>query len=79
MNLPKLKRVKVSTEQELRTWLNKNSECPQEVMITTCNKASRKKHLSSQQVRKTAAECGWIPGRSYTLDGNLHGHVISNT
>ncbi|SMX42420.1 hypothetical protein [Actibacterium lipolyticum] len=79
MIIPKLKRVKVSSELELRNWLNKNSEQQQEVMIVTCNKKSRDKHISSDQVRDALSENGWTAGQSYTLDGNLVGHVASHT
>ena len=79
MIIPKLKRVKVSSELELRNWLAKNSEQRQEVMIVNCNKKSRDKHISSDQVRDALGENGWSAGQSYTLDGNLVGHVVSNT
>lgn len=79
MIIPKLKRIKVSSAQELRNWLAKNSEREQEVMIVTCNKKSRDKHISSDQVRDALCENGWAAGQSYTLDGNLVGHVGSHT
>lgn len=82
MIIPKLKRIKVSSEQELRNWLAENSERKQEVMIVTCNKKSRNKHVSSDQVRNVLSENDWndwAAGRSYTLDGNLIGHVVSHT
>ena len=78
MNIPRLKRIKISSEQELRSWLAKNSECEQKVMIITCNAKSRDKHVSSNNVRSALGKTGWVAGRSYTLDGNLIGHVISN-
>ena len=78
MIISKLKRVKVSSELELRNWLAKNSEQRQEVMIVTCNKKSADKHISSDQVRKALSENGWATCQSYTLDGNLVGHVVSN-
>ena len=77
MNLPKLKRIKVSSEKELRQWFAKNSEHGQEVMIITCNKKSRDKYVSGDQVRAAVREYGWAAGRSYTLVGNLEGHVVS--
>ncbi|WP_298857940.1 hypothetical protein [uncultured Sulfitobacter sp.] len=77
MTIPKLKRVKVSSEQELRNWLAKNSKHGQEVIIVTCNKKSPDKHISSDQVRNAFGELGWASDRSYTLDGNLVGHVAS--
>ena len=76
MIIPKLKRIKVSTTQDLQNWLSKNSELSQEVMITTCEKNSRDKHVSREQVLDALAEHGWTAGQSYTLVGNLTGHVI---
>lgn len=87
MGIPKLKRIKVSSEQALRTWLARNSGRGQEgmragvqgvtqdVMIVTCNRKSRDKHISSAQVREVLGEFGWVAGPCYTLDGNLLGHV----
>lgn len=77
MIIPKLKRIKVSSEQELRNWLAKNPDQMQDVMIVTCNKKSPDKHLSRDQVKDVLAQNGWLAGRSYTLIGNLDGHVIS--
>lgn len=79
MIIPKLKRVKISSLLELRNWCAKNSTHQQEVMIVTCNKKSRDKHISTNQVRDTLSENGWTVGQSYTLDGNLVGHVVSHT
>ncbi|MCF2904456.1 hypothetical protein L0666_05615 [Octadecabacter sp. CECT 8868] len=79
MIIPKLKRIKVSSELELRNWLAKNSEQQQEVMIVTCNKKSHDKHISGDQVRDALSEKGWAAGQSYTLDGNLVGYVVSHT
>lgn len=79
MVAPRLKRIKVSSEQELRNWLAKNSEPEREVMIVTSNKKSRDKHISSNQIRSVLREFGWNLGRSYTLVGELVGHVTSKT
>ena len=78
MAIPKLKRIKVSTETELRNWLGRNAGQGQEVMIVTCNRTSRHKYISSHLVREAVLESGWRPGRSYTLEGNLVGHVVRN-
>lgn len=51
MTQAKLKRIKVSSVDELRNWLTKNSDRPQEIMIVTCNQKSPEKHISSAQVR----------------------------
>ena len=77
MIIPKLKRIKVSSEQELRNWLTKNPDQMQDVMIVTCNKKSHDKHLSRDQMQDVLAQNGWLARRSYTLLGNLDGHVIS--
>ena len=77
MIIPKLKRIKVSSEQELRNWLTKNPDQMQDVMIVTCNKKSRDKHLSRDQMQDVLAQNGWLARCSYTLLGNLDGHVIS--
>ena len=79
MPKPRMKRIKISTEQELRNFLAKKSGPQQDVMIVTCSAKSRDKHISSEQVRDAARDNGWNPGRSYTLDGNLVGHVVSHT
>lgn len=79
MNIPNLKRIKVSSEQELRNWLTKNTELKQDVMIVACNAKSRDKHITSIQVRDVLSENGWASGLSYTLAGDLVGHVASYT
>lgn len=78
MIIPKLKRVKISSEQELKTWLAKHAGQKQTVMFVTCNKKSPEKHVSSHQVRSALREGGWSAGRSFTLVGNLEGHVASH-
>jgi hypothetical protein len=77
MEIPKLKRVKVSTEAELRTWLAQNATLDQEVMIISCGKRSKDKHLSSATVRRVLQACGWASRGGYTLNGNLLGHVAA--
>ena len=77
MSIPKLKRIRVSSEQDLRNWLVRNSDQSQEVMIVTCNKGSRDKHVSRELVLDQASQNGWEAARSYTLDGGLVGHVVS--
>lgn len=83
MKIPKLKRIKVSTDAELRNWLRKNAKPAkevmpaQQVMIVTCDKTSADKYISSDQVRAAFSDYGWVAGQSYTLIGNLVGHVVS--
>lgn len=78
MSIPNLKRIKVSSEQELRNWLAKHPDQEQSIMLVTCNKKSRDKHVSREQVRDALVEHGWADGPRYTLKGNLIGHVISH-
>ena len=73
MSMPKLKRIKVSSEEELRSRLATGPG--DAVMIVTCNKTSRDKHVSNEQVSGVLGELGWSLGRRYTLSGNLVGHV----
>jgi hypothetical protein len=77
MTVPRLKRIRVSSEQELDNWLAKNSEMG-EVLLVTCGKKSLEKFISSEQVRATLGLHGWTAGSSYTLKGNLVGHVAKN-
>lgn len=76
MKILKLKRIKISSEQELRNWLRKNAAHRQDIMIVTCNHKSADKHISRKQVWLALTENGWGLGRSYTLRGNLLGHVV---
>lgn len=74
MTIPKLKRIKVSSVDELRNKLGKEPETLREVVIVTCDKSSPEKYLSSDLVREVLAELGWTKAQSYTLAGNLVGH-----
>jgi hypothetical protein len=58
MPIPKLRRIKVSSEQELWNWLAKNSDHEQEVMLVTCSKKSRDKFVSSERLRYALSEHG---------------------
>ncbi len=77
MILPKLKRIKVSSESELRHWLARHSGQARDVVIVTCNKTSRDKFVASAQVRDVLEEFGWKARRSHTLRGNLVGHIVT--
>ena len=77
MTVPRLKRIKISSEQGLSNWLAKNSE-KGEVLLVTCGKKSPDKSITSEQVRLALREHGWTAGFSYTLKGNLVGHVAKH-
>lgn len=76
MNIPNLKRVKISSEQELRIWLAKNPNQDKSVMLVTHNKTSHVKHVSREQVRDALTAHSWVEGARYTLNATLIGHVI---
>ena len=77
MQIPKLKRIKVYSTQELQNWLRGNPDLAQDVMIVTCAKPSSAKHVSSNDVRRVLGENGWSAGMAYTLPGGLKGHVAT--
>lgn len=77
MGVPNLKRVKVSSEQDLRNWLGKQPVDAQSVMLVTCCDTCSDKYLSREQVGDALDQHGWVSGFSYTLNGNLLGHVIN--
>jgi hypothetical protein len=77
MTVPRLKRIKVSSERDLVNWLAKNSE-KAEVLLVTCGKKSPDKYISSELLRLRLSEHGWTAGSSFTLKGNLVGHVAKH-
>ena len=77
MKIPNLKRVKISSEQELRIWLAKHPHQEECVMLVTYSNASRPKYVSREQVRDALTAHGWVAGPRYTLNAILMGHVIS--
>lgn len=77
MTIPNLKRVKVSSVQELRNWLARHPDHDDSVMLVTHDKTARQKHVSRDQLHDVLAAHGWTGGRRYTLNGTLIGEVIS--
>ena len=77
MQIPTLKRITVTSEQQLGIWLAKQSAQAESVMLVTHTKASHKTYVSREQVEQMLAAHGWIAGRRYTLNPDLLGHVIS--
>ena len=75
MNIPNMKRIKISTESDLVSWLSKNASTAEQVMFVTCGKASPNKHIKGARVRELLEDNGWLAGQSFTLIGNLQGHV----
>ncbi len=79
MIMPKLKRIKVSSQHQLQNWLAANSGDELEVMIVTCNEKSQDKHVSREDVHDALARHGWAAGPRFTLKSNLVGQVISHS
>ncbi len=78
MNSPTLRRMKVSSEQELGNWLAKHSGEEQEVKVVTCNRKSCNKFVSCERVRGALGDHGWTAGARCMLNGNLIGHAASH-
>ncbi len=77
MNIPKLKRIRISSEEDLRIWLAGHSGQEGSVMLVTSTKAASRPHVSRAQVGDALAAHGWIGGPRYTLNATLVGHVIT--
>lgn len=76
MEIPKLKRVTVSSERELNAWLaGQSAATGAHMLVTHCNPSSPK-HVSRAQVRDALCAHGWCAGRRFTLTKSLVGHVI---
>lgn len=75
MGPPKLKRVTIRSEQQLTTWLRKNTT-PQSVMLVTKVAAAGGTDPDRAQVRDALTSQGWRDGRRYTLSAHQVGHVI---
>ena len=77
MSVPKLKRIRVASLGEARTWLLNASGRSDPVLIVTADRTSSDRHVSSAAIREVLCEYGWTPGMSYTLGGGLLGHVAT--
>ncbi len=77
MDIPNLKRVRVSSETELTTWLSKNSDQSESVMLVTQCRPSSSKYVSREQVHDALVAHDWVAGPRFTLNATLIGHVIS--
>lgn len=77
MSIPNLKRIRATNATQLSAWLASQDTSPQEVMLVTHTDANPDKHFSLSEVHASLADHGWQPGRRYTLNATLIGHVIS--
>ncbi|MFT6945320.1 MAG: hypothetical protein ACJAUW_001902 [Yoonia sp.] len=76
MSIPNLKRVRVSSEAELRRWFALGSEQMEPVMLVTYNRTSADKNVSHDQEHAAMDAYGWVHGQKFTLNKSLIGHVI---
>jgi len=74
--LPTLKRITINSELELDTWLKKNPNHAESVMLVTHTNESHKKYVSNEQVWDILKKHGWKTGSRYNIGSALLGHVI---
>ena len=74
--IPKLKRVRIYTEQDLENWVSKPAPQEETVMLVTYNEASGPKHVSREKIRDAITPYGWIGVSRHTLNTHLIGQVI---
>lgn len=84
MSIPTLKRIRISSQIDLTTWLSKSAAQADiadmnSVMLVSHSDKANKSHLSVNEVREALNEQAWKLERSYTLNGGLLGHVISRS
>lgn len=79
MTIPALKRVRISSIDQLQDWLRKNCEHPGPVMLVTSLRPESAGFLERDRIAKTLAKHGWTAGPRYTLSEDRLGHVISRT
>lgn len=78
--LPKLKRISINSELELDTWLSKNSNREEPVLIVTNTDASHQKHVSREQIASLLNKHGWQSGKAYNIGtSKLLGSEISKS
>lgn len=77
MKLPKLKRVKISSKQELEVWFKRKSSQEENIMVVSHTNASHRKFVSREQIEEVVVEHGWKAGPRFTIGSDLLGHVIN--
>lgn len=76
MDIPKLKRITVTSDADLRAWLARHRTSGESVMLVTRARRGSPNHVSRAEVGAALAAQGWVAGPRYTLNGSLIGHVI---
>jgi len=79
MSLPKLKHIKVDSEQQLDVWLAKNSSQQESVMLVAHANRTHIKFVSREQIRQTLNKHSWEAGPCHTIGSDLLGHVITTS
>ena len=79
MSIPAMKRVTISSAQQLDDWLRMQPADASTVMLVTHNQRSSDKHVSTAEVQTAIGEYGWQAGFRYSLNPHLTGHVIRKT
>ncbi len=77
MAIPKLKRINVSSENELDIWLANNSSQEVSTMVVTHASTSHRKFVSRERIGQLLETHGWEAGPRYTLGSGILGHVIT--
>lgn len=76
ITIPNVKRIKIQSVEELQTWLMKNTQSAQAMMLVTYNKKSDAHYIERDVMIDALAQHGWQSTRSYTLNAHLLGHVV---
>lgn len=76
MSIPNLKRVTISSVQQLENWVQKNADLGHSVMLVLFDKTGGERFIEPDVVSATLTAQGLNSGRRYTLHGNLIGHVV---
>ena len=76
MAIPNLKRLKVTSLQDLESRLKDVSVDLQVVMVTTTAQALSSTHVNSGDINQCIRKLGWTHDKSYTLIGGLIGQLI---
>ena len=80
MSIPSLKRIRISTTQDILNWASKSatdiSLNETEVMLATHQDRTNKAHVNIEDIREILGKHLLSVQRSYTLNGGLLGHVV---
>ena len=75
MTIPTLKRVRISSAAQLRSWLGNHAGAEEDVLVVTVRNPGSAKHVTRDEIAGALAAHGWQAGFAYTLEGGLRGQV----